>query len=149
MATPIKGEVIIVSFWDTDAYKPVACLTSNGLSQTRNIIESQTKCNPGVIKKTAGSISSDVSVEGEYVDSTSVGGDLTVVSHDYLFGLMNDATLIDWRMSTGLADTEFYYGTGAILSDLELTAAAGDELATFSGTLAIDGAIVTTDPHAV
>lgn len=143
----IKGEVIIVYFWDTDAYKPVGCLTSNGLTQTRNIIESNTKCNPGVVTKTAGALSNEISFEGEYIDSTSATGDTSVVSHDYMFGLMNNATLIDWKMSTGLADEPDYFGTNAILSSLDLTAPAGDEVATFSGTLAVDGAIVLTDPH--
>ena len=46
----IKGEVVILSIWDgTSAYEPLACLTSNSLSETVDIIESQTKCNPGVI----------------------------------------------------------------------------------------------------
>ena len=40
-----------------------------------------------------------------------------------------------------------YYGT-AVLSDLELSAAAGDEFATYSGTLQNSGVIVTTDPNA-
>lgn len=143
----IKGEVIIVYFWDTDAYKPIGCLTSNGLSQTRNIIESQTKCNPGVVTKTAGSLNNEITFEGEYEDTTSATGNTAIVSHDYLFGLMNNATLIDWKMTTGLADDPAYYGTSAILGSLELTAPAGDDVATFSGSLAVDGAIVLEDPH--
>ena len=38
--------------------EPVACLTSNGLNTTLGMIESTTKCFPGVVKKTAGTFSS-------------------------------------------------------------------------------------------
>ena len=57
MSNFIKGDALILWFWDTSgtpAYKPVACLTSNSLSQTRNIIESQTKCAPGLVEKDSG-----------------------------------------------------------------------------------------------
>ena len=50
-------------------------------------------------------------------------------------------------MDTGLADDVAYYGTG-IVSDLPLDAPAGDEDATFSGTIAGSGTIVNTDPNA-
>ena len=62
MSTFIKGDVIILSLWNgTDAYEPIACLTSNSLSLTRNVIESQTKCDPGLITKTPGSYSYNIS----------------------------------------------------------------------------------------
>lgn len=152
MSNFIKGDAVILWIWDTSgtpAYKPTACLTSTSLSQTRNIIESQTKCAPGLVEKDAGSLNNEISLEGQYIDTTSTptAGDDTKMSHDALFELMNAGTPIDWRMSTGLTDTAYYYGTESILSSLELSADAGDSVATFSGTLSVSGAIVTTDPH--
>ena len=146
MSTFIKGDVIILYVHDGTIYRPVACLTSNSLSQTRNIIESQTKCEPGLIQKDAGSLTYEISFEGQYIDTTSAGAEVTKASHDWLKpNGIEVTTALTWKMATGLADTTDYYGTG-IMSDLELNADAGDELANFSGTLSGSGAIVTVDP---
>ena len=48
----INGNLVILSVWNkVDAYEPLACLTSNTLSETTNIIESQTKCYADEIRK--------------------------------------------------------------------------------------------------
>ena len=144
MSAFIKGETLILSLWNgTDAYEPIACLTSNALSMTRNIIESQTKCDPGVIVKNPGSLSYEVSFEGQ--DIVNESGKF---SHDGLFTLMNVAqgTSNTWKLDTGQSGTVAYYGTG-VLQDLERTDPAGDELVTFSGTLSGSGLILTTDPN--
>lgn len=147
MSTFIKGDAIILYVYEGAAYKPIACLTSNSLSQTRNIIESQTKCDPGLVIKDAGSITYEITFEGNYIDTTSVGGDTGKSSHDSIKVLLEAGASDTWKMSTGLADTTDYFGTG-IFSDLTLDASAGDELATFSGTISGSGAIVTVDPNA-
>lgn len=147
MATFIKGDALVLSVHDGTAYRPVACLTSNSLSQTRGIIETQTKCLPGIVERAAGTLSYEISCEGNYIDTTSVGGETTKASHDYLKGLMEAGNAITWRMSTGLADTTNYYGS-AILTDLSADAPTGDEFATFSATLSGSGAIVSVDPEA-
>ena len=142
----IKGDVIILSVHDGTIYRPLAWLTSNSLSETRNIIESQTKCDPGVIIKGGGSYSYELSAEGRYIDTTSAGAAVTLASHDWMHtNGIGVATAVTWRMSTGLTDTPYYYGT-AIFSDLEATADAGDEFANWSATMSGSGAIVTVDP---
>ncbi len=146
MSTFIKGDALVLFVHDGTIYRPVACLTSNSLSQTRNIIESQTKCEPGLVQKDPGSLTYEISFEGRYIDTTSAGAEVTKASHDWLMANpMNSGTAITWKLNTGLTDTTDYYGTG-IMGDLEMTADAGDELANFSGTLSGSGAIVTTDP---
>ena len=145
MSTFIKGDDIILYVHDGSIYRPAACLTSNSLSQTRNIIESQTKCDPGLVIKDAGSLTYEISFEGQYIDTTSSGAEVTRASHDYIMGLMNSGEKVTWKMDTGLTDTAEYYGEG-VLADLSLDASAGDELASFSGSLSGSGAIVTTDP---
>ena len=139
----IKGENLILYVHDGSIYRPIACLTSNSLSETQNIIESQTKCDPGVIIKSPGSYSYELSAEGEYIDTTSVGAQVTKASHDYLHSVFG--TLVTWKLATGLADTAFYYGT-AIINDLSGDFAAGDDLATFSASLSGSGSIVEVDP---
>lgn len=145
MSNFIKGENLILYIYDDTIYRPIACLTSNSLSQTQSIIESQTKCNPGVVIKDPGTMSYDISAEGQYIDTTSVGAEVTKASHDYLFTLVG--TEVTWKMDTGLTDNDAYFGT-AIIGDLSLDAPAGDEIATFSCSLAGSGAIVLIDPNA-
>ena len=145
MSNFIKGDNIILYVHDGSIYRPIACLTSNSLSQDVNVIESQTKCDPGVVIKDPGSMTYEITFEGNYIDTTSVGAEVTKASHDYIKTLLEAAGENTWKMSTGLADTTDYYGTG-IFSNLSLDASAGDELATFSGTIAGSGSIVTVDP---
>jgi hypothetical protein len=147
MSDFIKGDLIILYVWDDiSAYLPIACLTSNSLSQTRNIIEAQTKCEPGQVVKGSGSLNNEITFEGNYIDTTSAGAEVTKASHDKIMLLINAGSIVTWKMDTGLTDTVAYYGEG-LFSDLEMTAPAGDEFVTFSGTLSVSGAIVTVDPN--
>ena len=146
MADKIKGEGLILYIHDGTLYRPVACLTSNSLDSELGIIEARTKCAPGVVEKQAGIFSYKISAEALAIDSTSVGGDVTKASHDYLMTIQQAKTLINWKMDSG-SGTLKYYGTG-LITTLGLAAPSGDEFASFS--LAIDGsgAIVTVDPLA-
>lgn len=143
--TIIHGREGILYVWDTLAYKPVACLKSNSLATTLSIIESNTKCDPGNIVVNADAFSYEISADGEYIDTTSVGGDTTKSSHDWLLAKQMAKTNITWMLDSGLADT-IYYGT-AIITSLNLDQAS-DANSTFSATLQGSGAIVTTDPQA-
>ena len=143
--TIIHGKLGILSIWDTSAYKPIACLTSNSLSTSLSVIESNTKCDPGNTVRNANEFSYEISADGEYIDTTSVGGDTTKASHDFLLELQMAKTNVTWKLDSGLADT-IYYGT-AILSDLNLDQPS-DANSTFSATLSGTGAIVLVDPNA-
>ena len=146
MGLPIKGEIGILYIHDGTLYRPVSCLTSNSLSSAVSVIESNTKCFPGVTKKQAGNFSYTIEAEGEYIDTTSVGGETTKASHDFLLAKQMAKTLANWKLDTGVAGA-IYYGS-AILSDLSLDQGSGDEISTFSVALDGDGAIVLVDPKA-
>jgi hypothetical protein len=143
----IRGENCILYIYDTASYKPVACLTSNGLSSQLSMIESTTKCFPGVVKKTPGQLNNSIDAEGEYIDTTTAGGDTAKVSHDKMFLLQQDKTLVTWKIDMNVddADSVKYYGDG-YFTDLSVTAGSGDEVITFSVTLDVDGAVLLTDP---
>jgi hypothetical protein len=148
MANPIKGENNILYIYEGTAYKPIACLTSNSISNAVSIIESQTKCFPGEIKKQAGTISPSIDFEGEFIDTTSVGGDTAKASFDTLLGIQNARTVFKWKIDTDVPNTTTsykMYGFG-VLTDLSLDAAAGDELQTFSGTIDVSGKILSAEP---
>jgi hypothetical protein len=147
MADFIKGEGLILYIYET-TWKPIACLTSNSITRTKSVIETQTKCDPGVIIRGQGTKSYEVPFEGIYINTTdAVGGDLTKLSHDALMPIFDLTTITQWKMDTGLSDTPAYFGE-AIFTGLDLVAAAGDEWASFSGTLSGSGEIVTVDPNA-
>lgn len=143
----IRGENGILYIWDASAYKPVACLTSNGLNTTLSMIESTTKCYPGVVTKTPGTFSYSIDAEGEYIDTTSDGGDDAKTSHDALFLLQQNKNLVIWKLNTDVTSggSVKYYGY-AYITDLSATFGSGDEVTTFSLTLDGNGAILTSDP---
>lgn len=144
-----KGELGVVYIWQTNAYKPFGCLTSTSLSTTVSIIESNTKCFPGVTKKYAGTFNGSISLEGEYIDTTTAGGDTAKKSHDALFLLQQSKTVVKWKLDTNVTDVDSvkYFGD-ALISDLSADFGSGDDLATFSATLDIDGVVLYTDPNA-
>jgi predicted secreted protein len=146
MSTPIRGENGVLFLYLDDAWKPIACLTSNSLSTTVEVIERQTKCAPGVTEKSAGVFNYSLSAEGEYIDTTTVGGDDTKASHDELLALQTSRELQTWKLDTNMIDENSvkYYGT-ALITDLSLDQAV-NENSTFSATLDGNGAILTTDP---
>jgi len=150
MSNTIEGKNIIFYVHDGTDYRPVACLTSNGINVSQEVKESPiTKCAPTATKK-AGALSYEVPFEGQFIDTTSVGGDTAKASYDWLLNHIktkNDAgELTNWKQSIkkSATVTENTYGEG-IITSLELTAPA-DDFATFSGTLTGNGWISTTDP---
>ena len=140
MSTYIKGDAIILSVHDGTAYEPIACLTSNSLSLTRNVIETQTKCNPGVTIKTPGSMAYSISAEG--VAITTEAGKVSANALITKLNLVVQTSDI-WRMDDG--NGTFYYGTG-VFTETTFDASAGDENATFSTSIEGSGLIVTVDP---
>lgn len=144
MANKIKGEVSILYVHDGSLYRPVACLTDNGLDTTLGVIESQTKCAPGVIEKQSGIFSYTISAEALCIDTTSVGGDTAKASHDYLFDIQLAGGNVDWKMSTGITGLD-YYGNG-IIDTLGLSNPSGDEFSTFSLSINGSGTVVKIDP---
>jgi len=142
--TFIKGNAVILSIHQGTAYEPIACLTSNSISEAVAVDEVETKCDPGNIVKSAGAFSYDISGDGIYIDESV---DTARQSHAKLKALLRAKTVINWRMATGLASAAANeYGTGLITA-LDLTGEAGSN-ATFTFTISGRGAISATDPLA-
>lgn len=146
MADKIKGADLLLYVWDGTLYRPVACLTSNSLDSELGVIEAQTKCNPGVTETQAGTFSYTITADAIALDTTSVGGDDTKASYDYLLDVQQAKTNVNWKMDSGTTALT-YYGNG-ILTSLGLEAPAGDDFATFTLTINGSGAISKTDPLA-
>lgn len=145
MATYVLGDNSVLSIWDGSAYLPIGCLTSNELSLTRNIIETQTKCSGGLVEIQSGSLAPiEISFEANYIED-----DATKYNFLDLFSSINVAVGVDveWKITTGQTTPSALYGTG-ILTSLSLSAPTGDEFATYSGSIMNKGVIVTVDPNA-
>jgi hypothetical protein len=144
MSTFVKGDAVILYIYNgVDAYEPIGCLTSNSLQVTRNVIETQTKCDPSVIIKAAGTTSSDINFEAVYIKTESGKTDYNACL-DFINSIEGQS--VTWKMTSGQDDGSAYYGTG-VFSDLSLDAAAGDEFATYSGTISNSGLVLTEDPN--
>lgn len=142
MSTFVNGDNSVLSILRDASYVPIACLTSNGTSETVTFNEVQTKCDPGVIISTPNAYSYTKSLDGLLTDTTSVGGDTALASWDYLSSLMRNKTLIYWKEAIGSPAFLNEYGEGYIES-LEMTAASGDNI-TFTGSIKGTGDITRT-----
>lgn len=145
MANFINGADLVLYVWDGAAYRPIACAENHSITESNNLIETQTKCAPKVVVKDIGSENNELSVEGKYIDTTSVSGDTAKASHDYLRTLKLQKNTFRW--DTGLTDKPFEYAIG-IITELSVEASAADELVSFSATISVDGSILDVDPEA-
>lgn len=141
--TFIKGNDVLFSIWNgTLAYEPIACITSSSLSESLDIEELQTKCDPGNIVKTPNSYSYEISGDGIYIDEAV---DTAKQSHAKLKGYLRNKTLITWKMTTGITSPTDEYGFG-YLTSLDLTGESGSN-ATFTFTISGTGAVVSVNPE--
>lgn len=133
MAEFVNGDDSILSIKRGEVYVPIACLTSNGTSETVTFNEVQTKCDPGVVVSTPNSYSYSKSLDGILTDTTSAGGDTAQASWDYLTTKLRNKELIYWKEVTGNPAIITEMGEGYIES-LEMTAASGENI-TFTGSI--------------
>jgi len=138
----IKGDAVVFSVYDTDSYDPIGCLTSSSISESVEIEEVNTKCDPGNTVKTPGAYTYEISGDGIYIDEAV---DTGRQSHAKLKGYLRAKTLITWKMTTGLTSPTDEYGTGYITA-CDLTGDSGAN-ATFTFTISGTGGISETDPN--
>ena len=136
--TNVKGHTGLLSVYLTSAYKPIVCLTSTSMSSVLRLIEKVNYCTAGETVQTIDGIDRTVSFDAEVM---TIGG-------------TSDASLSEIMALQGEEQTFKLEGRGsapqyfaAVISNLDDSYAAGED-ATFSGTLTINGDIVTSDPKA-
>ena len=134
--TNVKGHTGLLSVYVTAAYKPIVCLTSTSMSSVLRLIEKVNYCTAGETVQTIDGIDRTVSFDAEVM---TIGG-------------TSDASLSEIMALQGEEQTFKLEGRGsapqyfaAVISNLDDSYAAGED-ATFSGTLTINGDILTSDP---
>lgn len=147
MAKLVKGNDVIVSFYDTTAaaWKPVGCETSHTFTETQEITTSEgNKCSP-TPQKALGAYDYTLSIDAEMVASDDPDfSDKS--SYEFMRGLAktqrDDNEPIQWALLGGNEDV---YGT-AYISELSRDGSFGED-ATFSISLDGIGETEDTDPN--
>ncbi|MDV3461776.1 hypothetical protein CMV04_12225 [Elizabethkingia anophelis] len=161
MSKNVQGKKIYLSVYDDEvpegggtaanAYKPLACLTSNSLSESQEVIKSDpNKCSDAATYS-YGEYSYEASAEGQFLDPTdptATGKASYDWLHDFNKKKRTSKKNIFWRETTVPADgtATYRYGEG-IITALELAAPADGD-ATFTMTIQGIGEISHTDPKA-
>ncbi|HYG84525.1 MAG TPA: hypothetical protein VD907_06655 [Verrucomicrobiae bacterium] len=148
----LPGENLLLWIWDNTeaipAWEPAACLTSNSLTDNWSFSEQRNKCNPGQTVRTQTGHNYEVGFELEFIN-TEPDGDTARQSYNSLRKKAIAGT-IDWKFAgpDGQAVQGLLYSGTAYMSNLALTAPAGDEVVTASGTLLGVGDVTEGDIHA-
>jgi hypothetical protein len=146
-----SGSLFMLYIRNSGTWKPVACLTSNGISESWDFAETVTKCDPGVTRRKPTTYSYEIPFEGVFTDTSGAGGDTAKASWDVIKNIARAKTLAEYQIAllrdNGTEDPNFaaQFGT-AYFSALDITGAEG-EFITFSGTLLGDGDITEVDPY--
>ena len=135
--TNVKGHTGLLSVYVTSAYKPIVCLTSTSMSSVLRLIEKVNYCTAGETIKTVDGIDRTVSFDAEIVTGHATGS-----SYAELVGMQGSEQTFKIE---GRGSSAQYFT--AVISNLDDSFAAGED-ATFSGTLTINGDILTSDPKA-
>ena len=138
--TNVKGHTGLLSVYLTSAYKPIVCLTSTSMSSVLRLIEKVNYCTAGETVQTIDGVDRTVSFDAEVM---TVGTPEDAASLSEIMGLQGEEQTFKLE-GRGTAPQYF----AAVISNLDDSYAAGED-ATFSGTLTINGDILTTDPKAV
>ena len=135
--TNVKGHTGLLSVYVTSAYKPIVCLTSTSMSSVLRLIEKVNYCTAGETIKTVDGIDRTVSFDAEIVTGHATGS-----SYAELVEMQGSEQTFKIE---GRGSSAQYFN--AVISNLDDSFAAGED-ATFSGTLTINGDILTSDPKA-
>lgn len=136
MANDLLGKDEVLEIHDGTDYLPIGCLTTNGLTESREITEgTKTKCNtnpPGIPQ--------DPTYEVSF-DAVANDDEITKMTYKKLRAEMvkNEPTF--WRITRGGVGVEF---GKAYLTSLERSAPV-DDVVTFSGSFVGVEAISETD----
>lgn len=128
----VNGEDRILFIKIDGVYMPIACLTSNGIEDNMNMIETTTRENEGWTTEKPLSQSYSVPFSGLQINSTVAGGVFNVASYDRLKKIKRNRIMIDWKIQ-GSVYPVVDYGKGFIdvLSSIESVG----EFMSFSGNI--------------
>lgn len=134
----IKGYTGILSIKDTSTFKPLVCLTNTSIDRSAETSDVVNYCTQGETETTIDGITRSVSFDAEMVDETDLD---TNAGYNDLVAIMETKEAHTFKIE-GRDGDQFFEATITSLSDTY----PGDGVATFSGTLNVNGAFSPTDP---
>lgn len=134
----VKGYTGILSIKDASAYKPLVCLTSTSVERSAETSDMVNYCTQGETVTQIDGITRSVSFDAEIVDETDLGSD---AGYSDLVAIMETKEEHNFKIE-GRDGSQFFKATITSLSDTF----PGDGVATFSGTLNVNGEFLATDP---
>lgn len=137
----VNGSDRILYIKIAGVYLPVGCLTSNGINETTEMIDTTTRENEGWSTSNPLVQSYNIPFEGLQVNSTVVGGNFNVASYDKLKLMKRAKIRIEWKIQ-GKIFPVVDYGFGYI-SDIGESNVTG-EFMSFSGSITGFGKPLTT-----
>lgn len=126
--------------WDS-VFLPVGCLTSDGFSESVDILETTTRDNNGWKTQTPTNQSYNISFDGIILNTNFNGGDFSKVSLDRLRFLKRNRQLIEWELRTD--DLTFVDSGKGYITELSDSANV-DEFVTFNATILGYGQPIST-----
>ena len=136
-----KGDDRILYIKWQGQWLPVGCLTSNGISESSEMLPTTTRDNNGWATSRPTNQEFSISFEGLQLNTTADGGTFTVASYDKLKTFKRNKNLLDWKIQ-GLTFPIVDYGQGHINAISE--ASAVEEFLSFSGSIVGYGIPKTT-----
>lgn len=128
----VNGEDRILFIKINGVYMPIACLTSNGIEENTETIETTTRDNEGW-KTDKGLVQSySIPFAGLQINTTVAGGVFNVASYDRIKLLKRAKTILDWKIQ-GTIYPVVDYGKG-IITQLSSAENVGEFLS-FSGVI--------------
>lgn len=137
----INGNDRILYLKTNGIYMPVGCLTSNGITEDSEMIDTTTRDNKGWKTQRPLVQSYSIPFSGVQINSTVVGGNFNIASYDKLVAFKRNKLLLEWKIQ-GVKFPVVDYGF-AYLSNIESTESV-EEFMSFSGTLIGFGMPLTT-----
>ena len=136
-----KGEDRVLYIKLNGNWLPIACLTSNSISETAEMLPTTTRDNSGWRTSRPTAQDYSISFDGLQVNTTVAGGDFNVASYDKLKQLKRNKTLLNWKIE-GTIFPVVDYGKCYITELSE--ASAVDDFLTFTGSMVGYGIPLTT-----
>jgi hypothetical protein len=136
-----KGEDRVLYIKLNNNWLPIACLTSNSLSESSEMLVTTTRDNSGWSTSRPTNQNYTIPFDGLQVNTTANGGNFTVASYDKLKQLKRNRTLLNWKIE-GTIFPIVDYGKCYITEISE--ASAVEEFLSFSGVMTGYGIPLTT-----
>lgn len=128
----VNGEDRILYIKYNGVYLPIGCLTGNTIDESTEMIDTTTRDNQGWATSAPVLQNYTIGFSGLQVNSTVVGGNFNVASHDRLQDIKRAKLRVEWKIQGSIYPI-VDYGEGYV-TDLGNTENVG-EFMSFSGTI--------------